>query len=73
LINEAGEEGLTPSQMMSSLHIHSADLSRHLRKMIAAGLVSVTKAGKNQIYRANKAFSFHIAKSLMDTVMTRSV
>lgn len=48
----SGTRGLTPGVMQEGLGIPGTTLSFHLKEMTAAGLVSVERSSRNQIYRA---------------------
>ena len=48
----AGGQGLTPGVMQEGLGMPGSTLSFHLKEMAHAGLVTVERASRNQIYRA---------------------
>ena len=48
----AGTKGLTPGVMQEGLGIPGTTLSFHLKEMANAGLVTVERSSRNQIYRA---------------------
>ena len=48
----SGASGLTPGVMQEGLGIPGTTLSFHLKEMAAAGLVTVERASRNQVYRA---------------------
>lgn len=48
----AGRQGLTPGLMAESLQIPAATLSFHLKELLAAGLVTQRREGRNLIYTA---------------------
>ena len=48
----SGPSGLTPGVMQEGLAIPGTTLSFHLRELAAAGLVTVERSSRNQIYRA---------------------
>ncbi len=48
----AGAKGLTPGVMQEGLGIPATTLSFHLKEMSSAGLVTVERSSRHQIYRA---------------------
>jgi DNA-binding transcriptional ArsR family regulator len=48
----AGPQGLTPGRLCEQLGISPASMSFHLRELLAAGLVSQTRDGRNLVYCA---------------------
>lgn len=48
----AADRGLTPGVIEDALRVRPATLSFHLRRLSAAGLVSVDRSGRFLIYRA---------------------
>ena len=48
----SGRQGLTPGVMQEGLEIPGSTLSFHLKELASAGLVTVERASRNQIYRA---------------------
>ena len=48
----AGAEGRTPSEIAEQLDVPSTALSFHLKELMAAGLVSQERVGRNLFYRA---------------------
>jgi len=48
----SGPSGLTPGVMQEGLGIPGTTLSFHLKEMATAGLVTVERSSRNQIYRA---------------------
>lgn len=48
----AGAQGLTPGVMAEGLGIPGATLSFHLKELMAAGLVTQERLGRNLLYRA---------------------
>lgn len=49
----AGKDGMTPGMLSEQLGISPASMSFHLKELLFAGLVSQTRDGRNQIYRAS--------------------
>ncbi|MBY0468351.1 MAG: helix-turn-helix domain-containing protein [Burkholderiaceae bacterium] len=47
----AGVRGMTPGVMQEGLGIPATTLSFHLKEMAMAGLVTVERSSRNQIYR----------------------
>jgi ArsR family transcriptional regulator, arsenate/arsenite/antimonite-responsive transcriptional repressor len=48
----SGSRGLTPGVMQEGLDIPGTTLSFHLKEMAGAGLVTVERSSRHQIYRA---------------------
>jgi DNA-binding transcriptional ArsR family regulator len=51
LIVQRANKGVTPSEMVVLLGIPAATLSFHLKELLGAGLVRVTREGRNLIYQ----------------------
>lgn len=51
LIVQRANKGVTPSEMVVLLGIPAATLSFHLKELLSAGLVRVTREGRNLIYQ----------------------
>ena len=49
----AGPQGMTPGALSERLGISPASMSFHLKELLHAGLVSQTRDGRHQIYRAS--------------------
>ena len=49
----AGNAGMTPSDLTGQLDVASNTMSFHLKELVAAGLISQERQGRNLIYRAS--------------------
>ncbi|MDF1484152.1 metalloregulator ArsR/SmtB family transcription factor [Ramlibacter sp. H39-3-26] len=48
----AGQEGLTPSDLVEAIGVPATSLSFHLKELTHAGLVTQERQGRHLIYRA---------------------
>lgn len=48
----AGPDGITPGLLSERLGVSPAGMSFHLKELVQAGLVTQTRDGRSQIYRA---------------------
>lgn len=62
----SGEHGLTPGVMQEGLGIPGTTLSFHLKEMANAGLVTVERSSRHQIYRAAFDHFRHLLDFLTD-------
>lgn len=62
----SGERGLTPGVMQEGLGIPATTLSFHLKELANAGLVTVERASRHQIYRASFEHINEVLKFLTD-------
>jgi len=51
----AGQGGLTPTQLSSTLGVPGTALSFHLKELTHAGLITQERQGRNLLYRASFA------------------
>jgi ArsR family transcriptional regulator, arsenate/arsenite/antimonite-responsive transcriptional repressor len=57
LLVEAGEDGLQVGYIGEQLGLKSANLSRHLHRLLRAGLISQRREGRHFIYAINPGAS----------------
>ena len=66
LIVQRANKGVTPSEMVMLLGIPAATLSFHLKELLNAGLVRVTREGRNLIYQPEFAFVNNLVNFLSE-------
>jgi predicted transcriptional regulator len=69
LIAQAGDDGLTPADLIAQLAIPNATLSFHLKKLADASLLCVEHKSRQLIYRSQaetvRQLSYFIQKEFM--------
>lgn len=66
LMVQKADKGLTPSEIGQTLDISAATLSFHLKELVTANLVEVTRTGRHLIYRPNFEFMNTLIQFLSD-------
>ena len=66
LIDQRGDVGLTPSQIIEKLGIPNATVSFHLKELLNAELLLVERQSRNLIYRPNAKLVQDLSNFLLD-------